>query len=311
MKIVLLDGGLFNQVTQYVFARNVEMYTGEKVYLDDSWFYINHSDDCNDSEKHIPLDYQLTKFPNAKPNLLSQYFSPDVWDGIIAEIKKLPPTWGGSYMPQILKNNGLDLFVICESPMPNFDGNIAYMPYYYCLPEMLRAQGTVYYHGYFTHGDWFMRHKDTFLHELTLPPLSEPDDIAMAEQIQNSLSVCIHVRRGGYAAQGATIIDSYYQTSIKQIMEKTKEQNPCFYVFSDDIDWCKENTATLGLDMINENLIYGKKERTVENNHCDLQLMAMCDIMILSQSVYSFYAALLNPKEHKAVMNPMPGRGVF
>lgn len=68
--MVLLDGGLFNQVTQYVFARNLEIATGEAVYLDDSWFFVDHGPALESLKKQEKADYQLYKFENAKPNLL-------------------------------------------------------------------------------------------------------------------------------------------------------------------------------------------------------------------------------------------------
>ena len=317
MKIVLLDGGLVNQVTQYVFARNLEIHTGEQVLLDDSWFFIEHDSIIKSSEKQEIHNYQLHKFANARPNLLSQYFAPDVWKEILIELRKYPPIQGGSYIPQVLKDNGLDLFVICEPKLLKFDGSIAYISYYHCFPEILDAQGNVYYHGYFTHGGWFMRHKDIFLEELALPPLQEKEDIEMAQKIHDSFSVCIHVRRGVYAAQGVTLPDSYYKNTIEVLEEKFKDKDAFqdrdihYFVFSDDIDWCRENAESLGFSLVSDKLTYGRTGRTIENNHCDMQLMAMCDVMVLSRSVYSYYAALFNPKESKAVLNPIEGRGVF
>ena len=114
MKIVLLDGGLANQLQQYVFARNLEIHTGETVWLDDSWFFVDRNDDANSLKEVEVHEYQLDKFKNAKPNLLSQYFTPEVWGQIIAESKTFPPVWSGSYMPQVLKHNGFDFFMVCD-----------------------------------------------------------------------------------------------------------------------------------------------------------------------------------------------------
>ena len=311
MKMVLLDGALYNQVTQYVFARNLEIHTGEQVLLDDSWFFTEHACQVKSVEDQEVHKYQLNKFNGTKPCLLSQYFTREVWAEFMQELKKYPPIYGGSYMPQILKDSGLDIFVICEPKLLRFDGNIAYIPFYHCMPEILDSQGNVYFHGYFTHGEWFMRHREVFMDELTLPPLSEKEDIEMAEKIRRSFSVSIHIRRGGYALQGFALPDEYYASVIKDVRRKFKKRDPHYFVFSDDIDWCVENAVSLGLESISKSVTFGRTGRTIENNHCDSQLMATCDVMILSRSVYSYYAALLNAKTNKVIYNPVKGRGVF
>lgn len=310
MKMVLLDGGLFNQVTQYIFARDVEIATGETVYLDDSWFFVSHHE--SNVEKYAEQEnhkYQLNKFLGVKPSLLSDYFTQDVWDALILEFKKKPLVTGGSHMPQLLKNHGLEMTVICEPKMVKYDGNIVYIPYYHYIPQLLEAQGNIYYHGYFTHGDWFMRNKEVFRRELTLPPLQDPEDIETEKQINSCFSVGVHIRRGGYAAQGIELPASYYQEKINELYRKNRK-NIHFFIFSDEIDWCKDNAKALGIAALGNKVTFGRTDRTHETNQCDFQLMTMCDSLILSQSVYGYYAALLSPK-NQIVINPIKNRGVF
>ncbi|MGE5995144.1 alpha-1,2-fucosyltransferase, partial [Klebsiella pneumoniae] len=61
----------------------------------------------------------------------------------------------------------------------------------------------------------------------------------------NNQSVSLHIRRGNYVnvesvnkVHGTTKLNYYYE-AIKTI-SKICEQ-PVFYIFSDDIDWAKEN----------------------------------------------------------------------
>lgn len=310
MKMVLLDGALFNQVTQYIFARDIEIASGETVYLDDSWFFIPHSEHITEKfERQENHKYQLNKFSGVKPNLLSNYFTRDVWNVLIAELTKKPLVTGGSYMPQVLKDNGLEMTVICEPKMVRYDGNIVYIPYYHYIPQLLEAQGNIYYHGYFTHGDWFMRNRDVFLRELVLPPLQDPEDIEMEKQINNCFSVGVHIRRGGYVAQGIEMPASYYKEKANELYRKNRK-NIHFYIFSDDIEWCKKNANELGFTAFGDKVTYGRTDRTRETNQCDFQLMAMCDALILCQSVYGYYAALFSPKK-QIVINPVKSRGVF
>ena len=88
---------------------------------------------------------------------------------------------------------------------------------------------------------------------------------------------------------------------------KMREKNPemSLFVFSDDIDWCRTNENSLGLDNCKE-LVY------VSNNHGtasyrDMQLMSNCKNMIMSNSAFCYLAALMN-KRLNLVLNPNRNR---
>lgn len=320
MKTVLLDGGLANQMTQYIFARCLqEARPDEPVLLDDLWFYCRHDDLCEQVSVIEHHEYQLNKFPNLKqiPHM-SSYFDEDVWNEIISIAQKRPPLRGGSHLPQIMKDSGLNFFMIAEAPLYQFDGMVARMPYYHYMPEMLLAQGNAYYFGWFTHGGWFMRHEDLFRHELEFPPLWQPHDLKMAQEIAESTAVSLHIRRGGYAVTSNATPEAYFQQAIQVVCKELKrvrkslKRPPHFFIFSDEIQWCQEHAKEYGITNIPYPVTYGHAERTRQDNHCDMQLMAQCDIMILElNSVYSYMAALLNQKKDKKVINPNKGRGIF
>lgn len=317
MKIVLLDGGLANQMTQYIFARCLEEETKDAVYLDDLWFYVQH-DSVTESVAAVENHrYQLDKFPNIKKiPLMSEYFGKEVWGEIVNLSERLGPLNGGSWLPQILKSNGLEFFMIAEAPLYKFDGMVARMPYYYYMPEMLMAQGSVYYFGWFTNGGWFMRHEKMLRHELSLPIVENEADVRMAGEISSSFSIGIHIRcSGGYKAQGIAWGPEYYSNQIalicKQLQDKPQLKQPRFFIFSDDIKWCKDKAEALGLDKVPYQITFGEQNREPCDNQCDMKLMSMCDILLLSNSVYGYMAALLNDKPEKMVINPVKTRGIF
>ena len=65
------------------------------------------------------------------------------------------------------------------------------------------------------------------------------------------------------------------------------------YLFSDDIDWCKKNLS------ITE-AVYPEGNNTLE----DFDLMRSCNHNIISNSTFSWWAALLNPNEDKKIIQP-------
>lgn len=320
MKMVLLDGALANQMTQYIFARCLqEANPDELVLLDDLWFYCGHGELSAQMAAIEHHEYQLTKFPNIKPiPRTSTWFDSDVWAEIVKTARRLPVLEGGSHLPQIMKDNGLDFFMIAEAPLYRFDGKIARMPYYHYMPEMLQSQGNAYYFGWFTHGGWFMSHEELFRHEFELPPLWQPHDLQMAQEIAASTAVSLHIRRGTYAARNSATPQEYFRQAIQVVCGELKKNRkkysrpPHFFIFSDEIKWCEEHAKEYGITSIPYPVTWCCADRSHLDNHCDMQLMAQCDIMILElNSVYSYMAALLNPKKNKLVINPNKGRGIF
>jgi len=79
--------------------------------------------------------------------------------------------------------------------------------------------------------------------------------------------------------------------------------NATYFVFSDDIDWCKTNAEELGFGFANGRVVY--VEGNVKGrNYVDIQLMSLCHWMIISKSAFSYLAALLNHDKRKIVVNP-------
>ena len=104
----------------------------------------------------------------------------------------------------------------------------------------------------------------------------------------------VHVRRGDYLAlQYFHIVLSidYYKRAIRHF-----DKDDVFLIFSDDIEWCKEN-----FDFI-EN-----KEFVKEKDYIELFLMTKCDGAIVANSSFSWWGAyLMNPnnKYHKKIVCP-------
>lgn len=106
-------------------------------------------------------------------------------------------------------------------------------------------------------------------------------------------SVGIHVRRGDYVTHPAykdicTI--EYYQHAIELI--NTRLSCPSFYIFSNDIDWCRSNIEPL-LNGYNVQYVDWNKGN---ESYVDMQLMSQCKNLIIANSSFSWWAAYLNPR---------------
>ena len=102
--------------------------------------------------------------------------------------------------------------------------------------------------------------------------------------------VSMHVRRGDYV----NLSEYHYNLNIdyyKNAIDYFKGYK--FLVFSDDIEWCKENFK-------------GKDFTFIQNNNDfeDLYQMSECEHNVIANSTFSWWGAYLNPNKNKIVVYP-------
>lgn len=126
--------------------------------------------------------------------------------------------------------------------------------------------------------------------------------IQIRTQIWNCSAVAVHVRRGDYVLNPRTAAAhnicgiAYYKKAIKVLEEKVPDAT--FFVFSDDISWCKDHLVTNGL------VTYFIDTAIFHLPHLDFELMINCKHFIIANSSYSWWAAYLGGSEDKVVVAP-------
>lgn len=116
--------------------------------------------------------------------------------------------------------------------------------------------------------------------------------------IKSKTAISVHVRRGDYVdhyLHGNIANETYYINAINYLKENVKDS--CFFVFSDDINWCKKNIVVDGADIYYVN----GSSRHVEE---DMALMSICKHNIISNSSFSWWGQKLNNNEEKIVISP-------
>lgn len=104
-------------------------------------------------------------------------------------------------------------------------------------------------------------------------------------------AVSLHVRRGDYVQYANSFPPVTFQY-MRQAMELFPS-NQKFIVFSDDIDWCKE-----------ELWIADMQFSEGRNEFEDLSLMASCSHHIIANSTFSWWGAFLGHNPNKIVVSP-------
>ncbi len=276
-RIILLSGGLANQAVQYIFMRWLEMKTGEPCILDDSELCIQNP---------VHNGYELGYVWGVRPRLLSQCIPSTIWKNMMTRFQK----WNVR-IPQQLKEMGYPVTMIEEFNDRNFQGNKVCIPTGQYIPVIAKSYGFLYFNGFF---GGFLRNDLQFeiLKELQFPPIKDEKNMAYMRRIRNSESVCIHVRRGDFKQLGWIIPTEVYASGVQEL-EKRETAHLVYFIFSDEIDWCKENQVAMGL---------GKKDVVfIEGNHglqayIDMQLMSMCKHFIKGNSGFSGLATIFRER---------------
>lgn len=153
-----------------------------------------------------------------------------------------------------------------------------------------------YLDGYWLNEKYFKEMRKSILDSYSFK-VDDRENISMLEKIQSSESVSIHVRRGDFLSisdfSNIATID-YYNEALGVMRDKLK--NPQFYIFSDDIEWVKEN---LNID----NCVFINFNRG-ENSYKDMFLMSKCKHNIIANSTFSWWGAWLNSNPEKIVIRP-------
>lgn len=156
--------------------------------------------------------------------------------------------------------------------------------------------------GHWISYKYFDHIRPILLNEFSVKNELQGKNHEMADKIKTTQSVSIHVRRTDKVND-----PEYFVTDINYISEAMaffyeKLENPTFYVFSDDIVWCKVNIQ-------NKNVVYVDWNDDI-HAYEDLRLMSMCKHNIIAESSFSWWGAYLNTNHGKIVITPPASRWV-
>ena len=271
MRIVKLKGGLGNQMFQYSYALLVEKRTGEPVKLDYSSYYSLGSDSVRvprieKFDIHIgPADQRelssILKFSH-KGNSLSFKYKV----GILAEEKL-----NHRYFRE--PNRG------------------------YIDPTVL--MGYYYFDGYWQSWRYVEEVKEKVKKEF-VPNYNLSEKTRITQDVMRSENaVFIGVRRGDYAAERehyGSFNSNYYLNAMSYISQRVN--NPVFYVFSNDIDWCKANLH------LGDYCVKYRDSELQTDDFEELMLMASCQHAIIVNSSYHWWGATLIKNSKKIICCP-------
>lgn len=260
MIAVRLMGGLGNQMFQYALGRALSIENHKKLLLD-----LSHLIDQPKNE--VPREYELGHL-KIKARLSS------------APVDKEPP--------KQFFGKSAEYDLIVEKGFP-------------FKAEILKTKDYSLLEGYWQCEKYFIKHAEQIRKDFRLKePLQNIKKSILHKIESTEHPVSLHIRRGDYVSHKTSnefhglIGPHYYKKAVSQIRNRLK--HPTFFIFSDDIQWCKNNlkfnSPTFFVDY------------TPGIGHQDMMLMSKCSHHIIANSSFSWWGAWLNPSPRKIVIAP-------
>jgi glycosyl transferase family 11 len=279
MVVVQLIGGIGNQMFQYACGRHLALLNNSELLLDLS-FLQNRVSFRKD---FVFRDYDLDIF-NIQGRIATE-----------SDIPLYPQNWKINsilhrlYHLFLVRRKGFKY--ILERSLNSYK-QILYNR------KVLEKRGNIYLAGYWASPKYFEVIRDIIKADFSFRKKISNNCLDILQQIGSTNSVCINVRRKEFLtikAMGFHGMD-YIQKAVKKIEEQVTD--PAFFVFSDDLEWCRANIALNHRTFFVGEEFYGEKFRDY------FELMMSCKHFILPNSSFAWWAAWLSADKDKIVVTP-------
>jgi len=275
---VLLMGGLGNQMFQYAAGFSLAKKNNAQLFLDTTLL--------NDRFPRKEFTFRTLDLDifGIAPNFTT--FSK------VSQAMPIPGVWLGIDYSLIKARDVLGIQKTIKERSPVFD------------PDIFNMESNALLFGYWQSEKYFENVKDDLraVFDFKIPLAGVAKEIA--EKIKSTNSVALFVRRGDYvnfarvrAEMGDTNI-TYYKNAITYIAERVN--NPAFFIFSNDIEWCRDNLKIPFPAMYIDN----DPAKVGPKFSYQLQHMSLCKHNIIANSTFPWWGAWLNPNPQKIVIAP-------
>lgn len=285
-KIILrINGAAGNQFFQYAFARSIQEKVGGDLYID--YGMVKHNDTLWAGSDNLLKDFNTVPYEYCEAEPKKGFFLHTCLIRLqqLRKIDTFDPRAYKMYkrIAKHLEKFGFYFWCCC------------YYPFKY---KYLKNVDTIKIQGYFECPKFFEDINDKILEELTPKhPLLE-QNVELYKAITEKPSVCITIKR--MDIENPDISDvyeydiSYFYNAVKYIREK--EPNAVFVIFSDNVEWCKENFH-----------IDGEVYYETPNNPIweKIRLMSGCKHFIIHNSTFSWWVQHLGHRDGKIVIAPV------
>lgn len=120
------------------------------------------------------------------------------------------------------------------------------------------------------------------------------------EQVNMSMSVGVHIRRGDFVNLGWDKGSTYYDKGINLLRQRIP--GAVFFVVTDDVEWAKSQYGS-ERDVVIVDVHTGTKDID------EFFILSSCKHQLISESTFGWWAAYLNTNDEKIVVAPSDAKG--
>lgn len=270
MIIVRLIGGLGNQMFQYAFGKALAKKHGAELKIDTSFL----TNKAIKGEHFVQRNYSL------------DIFNIDEKQASTTEVNHLTKHVNNDFVNNLLNRAfGYKKSYIKE-------------PHYHFSQLMLNVPDNILAEGYWQSEKYFADATAELRIAFTFrkPPVEAC--VPLVQEIDQSESVCVHVRRGDFLTNSNHgFCGLPYYKEAEGIM-RSKLKDPRYFVFSDEIEWCRENMGFL------PGAIFVSKDLAGYKDQDHLRMMSHCKHFIIPNSSFAWWAAWLGKRHDSIVTAP-------
>lgn len=267
--VVLIKGGLGNQLFCYAAARRLAVINGAELVVDDvSGFNSDHQ-----YRREYGLDHFHIAGRKATPS------------------ERLQPL--GRYRRYLAKRMsnrrafGQRRYLAQEKQ--DFDARLL----------DFNVEKTVYLDGYWQSEKYFKDIQDIIRKDLTITPPSDAINRRISEEINQNVGIALHMRwfNSPEGVGGDNIEKEYYSRAIEYM--ESELSSPHYFLFSDNIAAARKKIV-LPEDRLTL-VAHNSGDRAAVS---DLWLMTQCRHFITANSTFSWWGAWLGGRQDKIVVTP-------
>ena len=259
MIVINISGQLGNQMFQYALGRRLQL-AGRRVK-----YYIGYFD------KHPNHFFGLSLFPIDIPRA-----SKDEVLTLRDERRR--------YIDRIRRKLiGRNSHVISEIGVDS-----------YAFRDDVFRTRSAYIDGYWQSDKYFSDIRSTLLSDFRFPVSRSKLNQEIVMEMNDCVSISIHVRRGDYLGAFPVMDRAYYDPAMNYFRSKYGQVR--FFVFSNDLAWCRDNIIGEDVKFVEWN--------TGKDSIFDMWLMTQCKHNIIANSSFSWWGAWLNEHEECEVIAP-------
>jgi len=269
MIIIRLKGGMGNQMFQYALGLKLSKLLETELRIDLSSLLDRSKGDFVYRNYDLSIFQVPGKFLNS-PGLLKTLYRPKL--SIVTKLLRQYLNSGRIYIKE---------------------------KHFHFQPEILSdPQSNAIYEGWFQSFRYFEGVEDILREQFSFKHLILTKSQGLLQRINNSNAVCLNVRRTDFLK-----VDALNTTNLDYFLKSAKHmasilEQPHFFIFSDDIEWCQENII---LDHPTEIVDHQHKGEKFGNY---MQLMIACKHYIIPNSSFAWWAVWLNQNPDRKVIAP-------